>query len=62
MIVFKNNNQTLYDYSRKNQFKHSFIKISLKFNIYKEYIAKFQINDSFENFTHEVTIFAHYFE
>ena len=35
-----------------NQFNHSFIKISLKPNIYKEYMAKFQINDCFENFTH----------
>ena len=46
----------------KNQFKHSFIKISLKFNIYKEYIAKFKINYCFGNFTHEPTIFTHYFE
>ena len=29
-------------------------------NIYKEYIAKFQINNCFENYTHEPIIFAHY--
>ena len=46
----------------KNQFNHSNIKISLKPNIYKEYITKFQIKDCFENFTHEPIIFAHYFE
>ena len=30
--------------------------------MYKGYIAKFQINDCFENFTHEPIIFADYFE
>ena len=31
-----------------------------KLNIYQEYIAKFQINDYFDNFTHEL-IFAYFF-
>ena len=30
--------------------------------MYKQYIAKFQINDYFENFTNEPIIFAHYFK
>ena len=34
----------------------------LKNNIYKEYTIKFQINDCFENFTHEPIVFAHYFD
>ena len=48
----------------RNPFKHSFIIKSLKHNIYKEYtgIAKFQINNCFENFTHEPIVFAYYFE
>ena len=42
----------------------SFIIKYLKSNIYKEYTskAKFQINDCFENFTHEPIVFAHYFD
>ena len=47
---------------KRNQFTHSFIIKSLKHNIYKEYIAKFQINYCFENFTHKPIAFAHYFE
>ena len=46
----------------RNQFKHSFIIKSLNHNIYKEHIAKFQINNCFENLTHEPIVFAHYFE
>ena len=38
------------------------VKMRKNPNIYKEYIAKFQINHCFENFTHEPMIFAHYFE
>ena len=34
---------------------------SLKPNIYIEFIAKFQINDCFENFTH-ICSFSHYFD
>ena len=41
----------------KNQFNHSFVKISLKLNIYKEYIAEFQNNVCPEHFTHEPIIF-----
>ena len=46
----------------RNQFIHSFIIKSLKHIICKEYIAKFQINNCFENFTHKPIVFAHYFE
>ena len=38
------------------------LKYPQKLNIYKEYIAKFQINVCPEHFTHEPIIFAHYFE
>ena len=39
---------------------HSFIIKSIKNNISSEYIATFQINDCFENFTQEAIVFAHY--
>ena len=46
----------------RNQLYHSFIIKSLKaYNICKEYIVKFQMNDGFENFTHEPIVFVHYF-
>ena len=31
------------------------------FNIYKKYIVKFKTNDCFKNITHELVVFAHYF-
>ena len=47
---------------RRNNLINYLLKYASKPNIYKEYIAKFQINDCFENFTHEPILFAHYFE
>ena len=60
--VFKNNKKNLYEYSRV-KFFYSIIyyKILQKPRIYKECIAKLQINDCFENFTHEPIVFAHFF-
>ena len=49
----------------QNQFNYSFIITYLKHNIYKgytKYIAKFQKNSCFENFTHELMVFAQYFD
>ena len=40
----------------------SFIIKSINPNIYKEYIAKCQINDCFENITDEPIVFAHCFD
>ena len=57
--VFDNNNPTLYDYSSIIHFNESFMIKLLKTN---EYIANFQMNDCFENFTHRIIVFAHYFD
>ena len=62
--VLKNNNPTLYDYSRKNAIYsldyYKILKI-LKFTKNRVYILKFQINDCFENFTHKPIVFVRYF-
>ena len=54
---------THYDYSRKKSLQTLIYYKILKNIIFtKNKIAKFQINDCFENFTHEPIVFAHYFE
>ena len=61
--VFKINNQTLYESSRmKSIYSIIYYEILKKPSIYKEYIAKLQKNECFENFTHEPIGFAYYFD
>ena len=48
--VFKINNPALYDYARINQLNQSVIVKSLKTYNLQIYIAKYEINDCFENF------------